>query len=83
MEEVNVEVFDIFEHFISNLDGSINGLYEISLNGNRSIVFRNGDSWGVLSHYLREPVTKCMGFMRDDRIEIVENAIEKYMKDNK
>ena len=83
MDEVKVEVFDIFEHFISSLDNSINGLYEISLNGDRAIIFRNGDSWGVLSHLLREPVTKCMSFMREDRADIIEQAIEKYLKDNK
>lgn len=83
MEEAIIEVLEVYEHFKANLDDSINGLYRIKLNNNESTVFRNGDSWGILSHYLGEPVTKCMGFMRDDRIEIVENAIEKYLKDNK
>ena len=81
MDNVNVEVLEIYEHFIAITDGSVNGLYKIKLNNDKSIVFRNGDSWGILSHYLGEPVTKCMGFMRRDRIEVVENAINKYMKD--
>ena len=83
MDEVTLEVLNVFEHFVSNLDGQVNGLYKINLNGSKATIFRNGDSWGVLSHCLREPVTKCMGFMRNDRIELVENAINKYMKDNK
>lgn len=83
MDDVTVEVLEIYEHFKSNLNGSINGLYKIKLNNDTATVFRNGDSWGILSHYLGEPVTKCMGFMRKDRIEIVESAIEKYLKDNK
>ena len=83
MDDVTVEVLEIYEHFIAITDGSVNGLYKIRLNNDKAIVFRNGDSWGILSHYLGDPVTKCMGFMRDDRIEIVENAIEKYLKDNK
>lgn len=83
MDNITIEVLEVYEHFKANLDGSINGLYRIKLNSNETIVFRNGNSWGILSHYLGDPVTKCMGFMRDDRIEIVENAIEKYLKDNK
>ena len=83
MDEVTVEVLDIYEHFKAEFDNSINGLYKIKLNSTKAIVFRNGNSWGILSHYLGESVTKCMGFMRDDRIEIVEQAIEKYLEDNK
>ena len=83
MDDVTVEVLEVYEHFVANLDNSVNGLYRIKLNDNESTVFRNGDSWGILSHYLGEPVTKCIGFMRNDRIEIVESAIEKYLKDNK
>ena len=83
MDNVCIEVLEIYEHFIAITDGSVNGLYKIKLNNNESTVFRNGDSWGILSHYLGEPVTKCMGYMRDDRIEMVKQAIEKYLKDNK
>ncbi|HHX60651.1 MAG TPA: hypothetical protein GX707_08050 [Epulopiscium sp.] len=83
MDEVTVEVLDIYEHFKAEFDNSINGLYRIKLNDNESTVFRNGDSWGILSHYLGEPVTKCMGYMRDDRIEVVESAINKYLESNK
>lgn len=82
MDDVTVEVLEVYEHFVANLDNSVNGLYKIELNGSKSIVFRNGNSWGILSHYLGEPVTKCMGYMRDDRIEMVKQAIEKYLKDN-
>lgn len=78
MKQVNVEVLSVYEHFISNINGLTNGLYKINVNGNIYTVFRNGDSWGVLSHYLREPVTKCMGLMRDDMIEVVEKAINDY-----
>ena len=80
MDNVKVEVLEVYDHFIANLDGSVNGLYKIKLNNDKAIVFRNGDSWGILSHYLGEPVTKYMGFMRDDRIEIVESAINEYLK---
>lgn len=83
MDNVTVEVLEVYEHFKANLDNSINGLYKIKLNSTNVIVFRNGNSWGILSHYLGEPVSKCMGFMRNDRIEIVEQAIEKYLKDNR
>jgi hypothetical protein len=79
MEDIKVEVLNVFEHFIGDIDGSTYGLYKVSINSNKSIVFRNGNSWGVLSHYLGEPVTKCIGFMRDDRINIVENAINEYL----
>lgn len=80
MDNVKVEVLEVYDHFVANLDDSVNGLYKIKLNGSKYMVFRNGDSWGILSHYLGEPVTKCMGFMRDDRIEIVESAINEYLK---
>ena len=85
MDELTIEVLNVFEHFEykSEFNQSTNGLYKIRLNNDKAIVFRNGDSWGILSHYLGEPVTKCMGFMRNDRIELVENAINKYMKNNK
>lgn len=80
MDDVTVEVLEVYEHFVANLDNSVNGLYKIELNGSKSTVFRNGDSWGILSHYLGEPVTKCMGYMRDDRIEVVESAINEYLR---
>ena len=80
MGDVTVDVLEIYEHFIATTDGSVNGLYKIKLNRDKYIVFRNGDSWGTLSHYLGEPLTKCMEYMRDDRIEVVENAINKYLR---
>ena len=82
METVNVEVLNVFEHFIAELDGTTNGLYKININGNIATIFRNGSSWGVLSHYLREPVTKCINEMRSDRIEAVEQAINEYLNNN-
>lgn len=84
MEQLNIEVLNVFEHFVSNIDESINGLYKIKVNYNNTyIVFRNGNSWGVLSHYLGEPVTKCIGFMREDMIEAVEKAINEYLNESK
>lgn len=80
MDNVKVEVLEVYDHFVANLDDSVNGLYKIKLNGSKYMVFRNGNSWGVLSHYLGEPVTKCIGFMRRDRIEVVESAINEYLK---
>lgn len=77
--KIKVEVLAVFEHFKSNLDGSLNGLYKIELNNEKAIVFRNGDSWGVLTHFLGEPVQKCIGNLRDDRIKDVENAINEYL----
>lgn len=77
----NVKVLSIFEHFKSDLDGSINGLYKIELNNEKAIIFRNGDSWGVLSHYLGEPVHKCVGYVRNDRIKDIEDAINKYLQE--
>ena len=82
MDNVKVEVLEVYDHFVANLDDSVNGLYKIKLNNDKAIVFRNGDSWGILSHYLGEPVTKCMGFIRNDRIGIVEQAIRKYLEDD-
>lgn len=77
---MKVKVLSVFEHFVSNLDGSINGLYKVSINENNTYtVFRNGNSWGILSHYLGEPVIKCVGFMRDDMIDVVEKAISDYL----
>lgn len=78
----DVNVISVFEHFISNIDGSVNGLYKINVRGNIYTIFRNGSSWGILSHFLREPVTKCVRFMREDMIEIVENAINNYQSAN-
>lgn len=78
-----VKVLSVYEHFISNMDGSINGLYKVNVNGNIYTVFRNGSSWGVLSHFLREPVTKCVNFMRDDMIVVVEEAINDYQNEIK
>lgn len=82
MNNVSVEVLNVFEHFEYKSDStqSTNGLYEIELNGNKALILRNGDSWGVISHYLCEPVTKCINFMREDRIDIVKDAIEEYLK---
>lgn len=77
----NIKVLSVFEHFKSNLDGSINGLYKIELNNEKGIIFRNGDSWGVLSHYLGEPVHKCVGYVRNDRIKDIEDAINKYLQE--
>lgn len=76
----NIKVLSVFEHFKSDLDGSINGLYKIELNNEKATIFRNGDSWGVLSHYLGEPAHKCMGYLRADRIKVVERAISEYIK---
>ncbi|WP_342756752.1 hypothetical protein [Kineothrix sedimenti] len=78
--EVSVAVVSVFEHFKSNIDGSINGLYKIEINGNKATIFRNGDSWGVLAYYLGEDAHKCMGYLRADRIEVVERAISEYIK---
>lgn len=82
MNDVSVKVLNVFEHFEykSESTQSTNGLYEIELNGNKAIILRNGDSWGVISHYLREPVTKCINFMREDRIDVVRKAIDEYLK---
>lgn len=73
---INVEVLDVYDHFATN------GLYKIKVNGRIGFIFRNGDSWGVLSHYIGEPVTGCMDFMRDDLIEPVEKAIKEYWKEH-
>ncbi|WP_342759497.1 hypothetical protein [Kineothrix sedimenti] len=82
LDQINIEVIEIFEHFKSNLDNSVNGLYNIKINGNKAIIFRNGDSWGVLAHYLGEPVNKCMGILREDRIELIEEAIKRKLNTN-
>jgi len=85
MDEIKVEVLNVFEHFEykSEFNQSTNGLYEIKMNGDKAMIFRNGDSWGVLSHWLGEPVTKCINFMRGDRVEVIENAIKKNLELNK
>lgn len=77
----NIKVLSVFEHFKSDLDGSINGLYKIELNNEKATIFRNGDSWGVLSHYLGEPAHKCIGYVRNDRIKNIEEAINKYLQE--
>ena len=79
MDFVNVEVLNVFEHFVTEFDGSTNGLYKIKLNDDTATIFRNGDSWGVLSHWSGKPATECINFMRKDRIEVVENAINEYL----
>ena len=80
MDEVNVKVLEVFEHFKSEWNNSvINGLYKIELNGKVYIVFRNGDSWGVLSHFIGEPATKCISPLREDRIRHIEEAIEEHL----
>lgn len=79
MENVNINVLEVCDHFKSNLDGETYGLYKIEVNGDKKFIFRNGSSWGVLSHYIGEPVTECMNFMRDDMVQRIENEIEKYL----
>lgn len=78
---MKVKVLAVFEHFKSDLDGSLNGLYKIELNNEKAIIFRNGESWGALSHYLGEPVQKCIGNVRNDRIKDIENAINEYLRE--
>jgi len=74
-----VEVLKVCHHFVSSMDNSVNGLYEIKLNNDKVTIFRNGNSWGVLSHYLGNPVTKCIGFLRQDKIELVEKAVDEFL----
>lgn len=86
MNGINVKVLDVFDHFIYHTyseDDCVNGLYRIELNGDKAIIFRNGDSWGVLSYYWGEPAKECMGHLRRDRIKVIENAIEQYLSANK
>ena len=82
MDNVNVEILNIFDHFTyhsSTGDDYVNGLYEVNINGRKGIIVRNGDSWGVLSYFVGEPVTKCIGYLRSDRIEVVNNAVDEFL----
>ena len=77
---MEIKVLNIFEHFVSNIDGSVNGLYKIKINNNTYTVFRNGQSWGVLSHCLNKTVGECMSYMKDDMIKPISDAIGEYIK---
>lgn len=80
MNEFKVEVISIVEHFKADIDSSINGLYIVKIKGEKSIIFRNGESWGILAYFMDEPVTKCVRIIRKDRIEPIKNAINDYLE---
>ncbi len=79
MDSVLVEVFSVDHHFES--DNGFNGLYNLSVNGTKAIVFRNGNSWAILSHWLGKESTKCLSPMREDRIKPIEEAVNRFLND--
>jgi hypothetical protein len=48
-----------------NNEDRVCGVYSVIFNGKQEIFIRNGNSIGVVQHYLGEPASKCVGEIRD------------------
>lgn len=42
------------------------GVYSLTFNGKQEVFIRNGDSVGIVIHYLGETASKCVSEIRDD-----------------
>ena len=68
-----ISEINTIRHFTSKDSGAIYGIYDVSFNGNREILIRNGNSVGAVRFYLNEPVSKCVSEIRDDvKVEFLQ-----------
>ena len=56
----------IVHEFTNEQYKSTCGVYLVTFRGKPETFIRNGDSIGIVAYYVNEPVTKCIGFIRDD-----------------
>ena len=56
----------VLNRFKNNMNNNTCGIYWCEFNGEKKLFIQNGDSWGVVSHWLNEPVTKCVNIIRED-----------------
>ena len=47
-------------------EGRTCGVYSVLFNGDKKVFLQNGDSVGVVSHYLGRPSSECVSVIRDD-----------------
>ena len=59
----------VLQRFTSNIDHKVYGFYWCKFNGTKKLIVQNGDSWGAVSHWMGEPVTKCINVIRQDVID--------------
>ncbi|MDD3138945.1 MAG: hypothetical protein PHX08_08240 [Lachnospiraceae bacterium] len=83
MTTKKVKVLEVYYHYVSEYSNQSNGLYSIEVNRTHYTIFRNGMSWGVISHFVNEPVTKCIGYVREDMVKPIEDAIKEYLSNIK
>ena len=51
------------------------GIYWAEFKGEKHLFIQNDNSWGVVSHWLGEPVTKCINIIRQDVVDELKAAI--------
>ena len=63
----NITEITIIKEFTN--DGIIYGVYSAIINGVQEIFVRNGNSVGMITFFIGEPVTKCTSLIKKDAKE--------------
>lgn len=68
----DVKILSYYEN-----DGIAYGIYLAKFHGDDKVFIQNGDSFGVICHFLNEPANKCVSIVRNDVANELKMAIEK------
>lgn len=66
----------IIEHFKSNSDNAIHGIYECEFNGEKKVFIRHGSEIGAVTFWLGEPLYKCIPIVKKDVAEELIESVE-------
>ncbi len=66
-----IKVIKEFKH-----EGLTFGVYLVTLQGEEKILVRNGDSVGIIAHYIAKQANECISLIRDDIKQEFLKALE-------